>query len=73
MVVVGGGGTKKVCLGGLSPSDKSTFTYVFRESPREDSGSHASSKEAAVLDFADVEEDDVGRESGAGFCCRSAM
>jgi hypothetical protein len=46
---------------------------MFRESPREDSGSQARRREAAALDFADVEEDDVGRESGAGFCWRRAI
>ena len=60
-------------MGGLSPSERSTFTYVLRASPREDSGSHARRREAAALDFVDVEEEDVGRESGAGFCCRRAI
>ncbi len=74
MVVVGGGGTRYDCLGGESPSARSTFTYVSRASPRECSGSHARSRDAAVLVFAEVEdEEDVGRESGAGFCCRRAM
>lgn len=70
--MVGGGGTRYDCLGGDSPSVRSTFTYVFRASPRDDSGSHARSKEAAALDFASLEED-VGRESGGGFCCNRAM
>lgn len=72
-MVVGGGGTRYDCLGGESPSERSTFTYVFRASPRDDSGSHARSKEAAVLDFASLEEGEVGRESGGGFCCNKAM
>ena len=46
---------------------------MFRASPREDSGSQAKRREAAALDFAEVEEEDVGRESGAGFCWRRAM
>jgi hypothetical protein len=46
---------------------------MFRASPREDSGSQARRREAAALDFAEVEEEDVGRESGAGFCWRRAM
>lgn len=73
MDVIGGGGTRYDCLGGLSPSERSTFTYVFSASPNEDSGSHARRSEAAFFDFAEVEEDDVGRESGAGFCWRRAM
>lgn len=73
VVVVGGGGTRYDCFGGESPSARSTFTYVFKESPRDDSGSHARSKEAEVLDFAFLEEDDVGRESGGSFCCNRAM
>jgi hypothetical protein len=60
-------------LGGESPSAKSTLTYMFRASPREDSGSQARRRDAAALDFAEVEEEDVGRESGAGFCWRRAM
>ena len=74
MDVMGGGGTRYDCLGGSSPSERSTFTYVLRASPREDSGSHARSSEAAALDFVDVEEEEeVGRESGAGFCWSRAM
>ena len=42
-------------------------------SPRDVSGSHARRREAAVLDFDVVDEEDVGRESGAGFCCNRAM
>jgi hypothetical protein len=73
-VEVGGGGTRYDCLGGESPSDRSTFTYVSRASPRELSGSHASRREAAVLDFEVVEEEEeTGRESGAGFCWRRAI
>jgi len=73
-VVVGGGGTRYVCFGGESPSDKSTFMYMFNASPRECSGSQARRSEAAVLDFAEVvEEEDVGRESGVGFCCSNAI
>lgn len=73
VVLVGGGGTRYDCLGGESPSERSTLTYVFRASPREDSGSHAKRSEAEVLDLELVEEEDVGRESGAGFCCSKAM
>jgi hypothetical protein len=42
-------------------------------SPREDSGSQARrrSEEAGARESADEEE--VGRSSRAGFCCRSAM
>jgi len=73
IVVVGGGGTRYDCLGGDSPSERSTFTYMSKASPRECSGSHAKRSEAAALDFEVVEEDEVGRESGAGFCWRRAM
>ncbi len=73
MVVVGGGGTRYDCFGGESPSAMSTLTYVSRASPRECSGSQARRREAATFDFADVEEEDVGRESGGGFCCRRAI
>jgi hypothetical protein len=54
---------------------RSTLTYVSRASPRECSGSQARRREAAVLAAAAeaVEEEDVGREEGAGFCCRSAI
>lgn len=67
--MVGGGGTRKDCLGGELPSQRSTFTYVFRASPREDSGSHASIRFAEArsrLSF--DEEDDDGRDEAAGFC-----
>lgn len=74
MVVVGGGGTRYDCRGGESPSERSTFTYVLRASPNEDSGSHARRREEAALFRASaVEEEDVGRELGAGFCCRRAI
>ena len=73
VVVVGGGGTRYDCFGGVSPSARSTLTYVSLASPKECSGTQARRREAAVLAFADWEEEDVGRESGAGFCCRSAM
>jgi hypothetical protein len=47
---------------------------VSRASPRECSGSQARRREAAALAFAEVfEEEDVGREEGAGFCCRRAI
>lgn len=72
-VIVGGGGTRYDCFGGESPSDRSTFTYISRASPREFSGSHASRREAAVLVLEGVEEEDGGRESGAGFCWRRAI
>lgn len=72
MVVVGGGGTRYDCLGGESPSDRSTLTYVLRASPRVDSGSHASRREEDIRDC-EVEEEDEGREFGVGFCCNSAM
>lgn len=68
MVVVGGGGTRYDCFSGESPSDRSTLTYISRASPRECSGSHASRSDAAVLSLEVVEEEDVGRDSGAGFC-----
>jgi hypothetical protein len=76
VVVVGGGGTRYDCLGGESPSERSTFTYVSKASPKECSGNQAKSSEAAVLAFESeaVEEEVVGRSSeGAGFCWRSAM
>lgn len=73
MVVVGGGGTRYDCFGGASPSARSTFTYVFKASPKEDSGSHAKRREEAALDLAFAESEEVGRESGAGFCCSKAM
>jgi hypothetical protein len=73
VVVVGGGGTRYDCFGGESPSERSTLTYGSRASPRECSGSQARRREAAVFERADVEEEDVGRESGGGFCCRRAM
>jgi hypothetical protein len=73
VVVVGGGGTRYDCLGGESPSLKSTFTYVFRASPREDSGSHAKRREAAVFSLASFDVEEVGRESGGGFCWSRAM
>lgn len=61
-------------MGGESPSERSTFTYIFSASPREDSGSQARRREAAALDFADVEEEEEeGRESGGGFCCSRAI
>lgn len=45
-----------------------------RASPRECSGSQARRREEAVFSLADVrEEEDVGRESGGGFCWRRAM
>jgi hypothetical protein len=71
--VVGGGGTRYDCLGGESPSERSTFTYVFSASPREDSGSQARRREAAALDLADVDEEEGGAESGGGFCCSRAI
>lgn len=73
VVVVGGGGTRYDCLGGESPSLRSTFTYVFKASPREDSGNQARRSEAAVLSLASLDEEDVGRESGGIFCCSKAM
>lgn len=76
VVVVGGGGTKYDCLGGESPSERSTFTYVSKASPKECSGSQARRSEAAVFAFESdaVEEEVVGRSSeGTGFCWRSAM
>jgi hypothetical protein len=71
--VVGGGGTRYDCFGGESPSERSTFTYVSRASPRECSGSQARRSDAAMFAFEVEEEEDVGRDEGAGFCCRSAM
>lgn len=60
----GGGGTRYVCLGGESPSERSTFTYMSRESPRELSGSQASRRDGETPLFFEVEEDDdVGRSS----------
>jgi hypothetical protein len=47
--------------------------YISFASPRECSGSHASSSEAAALDVEVVEEEVEGRSSGAGFCCSRAM
>jgi hypothetical protein len=47
--------------------------YMSSASPRECSGSQASRREEAALSFEDVEADDVGRSSGAGFCCSKAM
>jgi hypothetical protein len=73
MDVTGGSGTRYDCLGGLSPSERSTLTYVFRASPKEDSGSHARRREAAFFDFPEFDDEDVGRDSGAGFCWRRAM
>lgn len=73
MDVTGGGGTRYDCLGGLSPSERSTFTYMFKASPSECSGSHARRRDSAFFDFEDLDEEDVGRESGAGFCWRRAM
>lgn len=71
---MGGGGTRKDCLGGESPSQRSTLTYVFRASPREDSGSHASRRFAEVRSRVSfVEEEEDGRDEGAGFCWSSAM
>jgi hypothetical protein len=49
------------------------LTYVSRASPRECSGSQAKRREAAVFERADVEEEEVGRESGGGFCWRRAI
>jgi hypothetical protein len=46
---------------------------VFKASPRDVSGSHARRSEEAAFVRAVVEEEDVGRESGAGFCWRRAM
>lgn len=48
---------------------------MFSDSPSEDSGSQARRSEAAVFDFSDVDVDEevVGRESAAGFCCMSAI
>jgi len=46
---------------------------VFKASPREDSGSQASRREEAAFARAVVDEEEVGRESGAGFCWRRAM
>lgn len=74
MVVVGGGGTRYDCRGGESPSERSTFTYVFRASPSVDSGSHARRREEAALFRASaVEAEDVGLDPGTDFCCRRAI
>lgn len=73
VVVVGGGGTRNDCLGGESPSLRSTFTYVFRASPKEDSGSHANRRLAEARSRASFEEEEEGREDGTGFCWSRAM
>ena len=68
-MVVGGGGTRGVCLGGEEDSVRSTLRYVSSESPREDSGSQARRKEEAL-------EEEVGRSAasaGEDFCCIRAM
>ena len=70
VVVVGGGGTRCVCLGGESESERSTLTYVSYASPRDDSGTHASRSEEELIVLED--EEDVGRfalDCGDGFCC----
>jgi len=73
-VVVGGGGTRYDCFGGESPSERSTFTYMSLASPRECSGSQARRREAALLAFVlVVEEEVVGLSVGMGFCCSRAM
>lgn len=73
-VVVGGGGTRYDCFGGESPSERSTLTYMSRESPRELSGSHASKRDGATVLFLEAEEDDdAGRSSWGVFCCSRAM
>lgn len=72
-VVVGGGGTRYDCLGGESPSERSTLTYVSLASPRLDSGSHASRRDADAAEFELVEVAVVGREPGGSFCWRRAI
>jgi hypothetical protein len=42
-------------------------------SPRECSGSHASSRDEEAGDFEVFEEEEVGRERGGSFCCSRAM
>jgi hypothetical protein len=49
------------------------LTYVFKASPREVSGSQAKRREDAAFVRVVVEDEEVGRESGAGFCWRRAM
>jgi hypothetical protein len=74
VVVVGGGGTRYDCFGGDDESERSTFTYVSYESPKEDSGSQARSRFEAATLRAELEE--VGRASLGGtgaFCCTKAM
>lgn len=73
-LVVGGGGTRYVCLGGEDESERSTLTYVSYASPREDSGTHARRRDDAWT-FR-VEDELVGRASvvvDAAFCCIRAM
>ena len=73
-VVVGGGGTRGVCLRGEDDSARSTFVYVSSESPREDSGSQARRKDEALVVL--VEDEEVGRSAasvGEDFCWIRAM
>jgi hypothetical protein len=44
-----------------------------RASPRVCSGSHARRREDAAFSFEVVDEEEVGRESGGGFCCNRAI
>ena len=73
VVVVGGGGTRYFCLGGVSESDRSTLTYVSYASPKEDSGTHANKSEEEAIVCKDEEE--VGRFElvcAGDFCCMRA-
>lgn len=60
-------------MGGESPSQRSTLTYMLAESPSADSGTQASrrSDEPGAIDS--WEDDEVGRSEVGGFCCSRAM
>ena len=71
---MGGWGTRGVFLGGEEESERSTFAYVSCASPKDDSGTQARRKDAALKLRA--EDDVLGRSSGTaleGFCWTRAM
>ena len=73
MVVVGGGGTRYDCLGGLEESERSTLMYASYASPSEFSGTQVSRREDDGTVSVGREEDDAGLCAAAGlFCCTSA-
>lgn len=73
VVTVGGGGTRYDCLGGESPSQRSTLTYMLAESPSAFSGTQANNKSDEFGFVESVDDEDVGRCVLDDFCCNNAM